>query len=128
MMKSVKTHKKQLLFAATVCLFSILTVSTGKIFVNLLDTNAQIYKEKQAWIKISRNITSELTISQQKEWSDFAIENPEIFLRANTSNYYCLDRTPSTTNAENITHNSIRNILANIIITTKEHIKKAAQY
>ena len=124
----VITHKKQLLFAATICLFSILTISSGKIFVNLLDIKGKIDKEKQIWTNISQNIKSELPLPQQNKWLHFAKNNPEIFLQANTSKYLNVNNTQQNPVAENIITNSFTTILANIVVTTRKHIKKAVQY
>jgi hypothetical protein len=120
----VITHKKQLLFAVTICLFAILAINSGKIFVNLLDTKSKIDKEKQIWVKISQNIKSELTLFQQKEWSNFAKNNPEIFLQANTSKYLNANNPQSNPATANIITDPFKNILANIAAITRKQIKE----
>ena len=120
----VITHKKQLLFAATICLFAILAINSGKIFINLLDTKSKIDKEKQIWVNISQNIKSELPLFQQKEWSNFANNNPEIFLQANTSKYLNASNSQSSPATANIITDSFKNILANIAAITRKQIKE----
>ena len=124
----VLTHKKQLLFAVTICLFAIFFISTGKIFVNLLDLKNKIDKEKQIWTSISWNIRSDLAKSEQNVWSNFAKNNPEIFLQANTSKYQNVNNSQANSDIENIVADSFKNILANLVVTTKEQIKSTARH
>jgi hypothetical protein len=124
----VITHKKQLLFAVTICLFSILAISSGRIFLNLLETKDSLNREKQLWTKISKNIRSDLAQSQQKEWSVFAANNPKIFLQANTIKYNKTNSAQFNSATENIITDSFTTILANIVVSTRKHIKKTVKY
>ena len=122
------SHKKQLLLAAVICLFSILTISSGKILSNFLDTKNRINKEKQTWINISQNIKSDLMQPQQKKWADFAKNNPEIFLRANTTNFLKGNDIQPNLDTKSIRTDTSKNLLANIVVTTKAHIKRVVQH
>ena len=124
----VITHKKQLLFAVTICLFSILAISSGRIFLNLLETKNNLNREKQLWTRISKNIRSDLAQSQQKEWSVFAANNPKIFLQANTIKYIRTNNAQFNPATENIITDSFTTILANIVVSTRKHIKKTVKH
>jgi hypothetical protein len=124
----VITHKRQLFFAITICLFVVLTISTGKIFVNLLDHRSKIDLEKQVWTQVSQSISSKYTLAQQKEWSNFTINNPTIFLQANSSKYFSENNTQTNPAIIKVVTNSFKNILANIAVTTRKDTTRVGQH
>ena len=124
MINLIITHKKQLLFAVTICLFSILAISSGNIFINLLDAKGNVDRETQLWSRMSESINSELVQSQRKEWSNFAAKNPKLFLQANTVKYLNTNYNHSNSATGNIITDSFTTVLANIIVSTKNHVKK----
>ena len=126
MEKLILIHKRRLLSTAVICLFSVLIFSSGRIFINFLDMKSKDSAEKSTWISISKNIESEFPLDEQREWSDYARTNPELFLKANTTKFL------STGNVQRIAQknkaiNSFENILANIVITARKHIRRVAQ-
>ena len=124
MEKLLINHRQQLLFIAVVCLFAVLIISSGRIFVNSLGAKNRANIEQHAWVSIDHNIESELPLIQRKEWQSYARNNPEEFLRANTIQYLNINNIQKNFDPRDIIAGSFKNILANIVITAREHIRK----
>ena len=123
----ILNHKKRLLFTTALCLFSVFLFSSGKIFINLLDMKSKASAERNAWASINQNIESEFSQGEQHEWSDYSKTHPELFLKANTTKFLNVSSAQEDTGQNELQAGPFENMLANIVISAREHTPKVAR-
>jgi hypothetical protein len=64
---------------------------------------------------------------KQKKWQRFANNNPEEFLKANITGYSSIDFQLNPA-SKDIIASSCRNVLASIVVSAKEQIKKSTDH
>ena len=125
MKQNLKIQTKRLMATVIICLFSIISIGTGKIFTNHLNTKNNIVTEQDFIYNINQNIEQELPYSQHNEWLKLSNNHSLAFLKVNSiNNNIKEEKNFPLLQRNNLFTISLSTILANLISSAKAHLKE----